>query len=528
VTLTDTLPSGVTFDSATPTQGTCSEASGTVECALGTIADAGSAGVEIKVTPQGAGDITNQATVTSELADRDSEDTSASAVTTVRAAADLSLTGSDSPDPVLAGEQLTYTLTAQNAGPQEATGVTLTDTLPAGVTFESATPTQGTCSETSGTVTCSLGALADEATTGVEIKVRRATPGTITNQAEVSSSAHDSDTGNNSVSIETTVDPAADLSLTKADAQDPVLAGELVTYTLTAHNSGPQDATGVTVTDTLPGSMTFDSATPSQGSCSESAGTVTCALGTLADEANATITIRALTSSTGTVTNEAAVSSELGDPNSGNNSASAETTVSATPVAYDRPLVAPRFQASLVPAYNECTTPNRFHGPPLGSQSCNPPAPRSSYLVNGNTMIGLVKLQTTEGTANPADDADLRITLSTTDVKNRTVLTDYTGELQGRVILRITDRANGLTGNNSATVSDSVYTFTVPCAATVGSAGSTCSLSTTADALAADTIREGKRTIWQLGEVHVMDGGADGDAETADNTVFLHEGLFIP
>ena len=81
--MTDTLPAGVTFESATPTQGTCSESSGTVTCALGTIANGANAGVEVKVTPQNPGTITNQAAVTSDLADPDSADASASESTTV-------------------------------------------------------------------------------------------------------------------------------------------------------------------------------------------------------------------------------------------------------------------------------------------------------------------------------------------------------------------------------------------------------------------------------------------------------------
>ena len=63
--LTDTLPAGVTFDSATPSQGTLLQSSGTVTCHLGTIASGANATVSIKVTPQAQGSITNQASVTS-------------------------------------------------------------------------------------------------------------------------------------------------------------------------------------------------------------------------------------------------------------------------------------------------------------------------------------------------------------------------------------------------------------------------------------------------------------------------------
>jgi hypothetical protein len=130
----------------------------------------------------------------------------------------------------------------------------------------------------------------------------------------------------------------------------------------------------------------------------------------------------------------------------------------------------------------------------------------------------------------PADEADVKITFQATDIRNKTGLTDYTGELQGRMLLRITDRLNGGTGKDSATVTDASYTFTVPCAATGGTAdiGATCSLDTTADAITPGTVTEIKRTIWQMQDVAVLDGGADGDAETAGNTVFLRQGIFVP
>ena len=180
--------------------------------------------------------------------------------------------------------------------------MTLTDTLPAGVTFESATPTQGSCSEASGTVTCALGTLADGATRErrdqgarrrppARSPTRRASPPTPTTRSPATTPPAPRRPSN----------AAADLSLTKTDSPDPVLAGELLTYTLTAHNAGPQDATGVTLTDTLPGGVTFDSATPSQGSCSQASGTVTCALGTIADEGTATIQILVRPSAPGTM-----------------------------------------------------------------------------------------------------------------------------------------------------------------------------------------------------------------------------------
>ena len=71
---------------------------------------------------------------------------------TFNGAHDLSLSKSSSPDPVLVGQPLTYTLSVENNGPANASGVTLTDELPAETSFNSATPSQGNCTETSGTV----------------------------------------------------------------------------------------------------------------------------------------------------------------------------------------------------------------------------------------------------------------------------------------------------------------------------------------------------------------------------------------
>jgi hypothetical protein len=81
-----------------------------------------------------------------------------------------------------------------------------------------------------------------------------------------------------------------------------------------------------------------------------------------------------------------------------------------------------------------------------------------------------------------------------------------------------------------ATVQDTPFKVTVPCAATADTTvGSTCSVNTTADAVAgAGAIKEGRRSIWQLGQARVNDGGADGVASTAPNTLFATQGVFVP
>jgi uncharacterized repeat protein (TIGR01451 family) len=247
---------------------------------------------------------------------------------TVESVADLSITKSASPDPVTPGSTLTYTLTAKNNGPADATNVIVTDTLPAGVTLVSATPSQGTCS---GGVTCNLGNLASgaSATITIEVTVDAATAcgATLSNLASVVSDVPDPDLTNNTASAATRVDCPADLSISKSAPSTQVTAGNDITYTLTVKNHGPSDATVVTATDILPEGVTLVSVTTTQGTCDV---TVTCNLGNLASGAIATITIVVTVdpaTPSGSITNTATVSGNETDPAPGNNEARAETPV---------------------------------------------------------------------------------------------------------------------------------------------------------------------------------------------------------
>jgi uncharacterized repeat protein (TIGR01451 family) len=119
-----------------------------------------------------------------------------------------------------------------------------------------------------------------------------------------------------------------DLMLTQSDTPDPVNVVNPLSYSLTVINNGPDDATGVTVTDLIPAGTTFQSASATQGSCSESVGTVTCALGNMLATGSATINI-ALTApfTTGSISNSATVSASETDPIPTNNASSEDTTV---------------------------------------------------------------------------------------------------------------------------------------------------------------------------------------------------------
>jgi len=128
--------------------------------------------------------------------------------------ANLAITKTASPNPGVTGANLTYRITVTNNGPSPATSVVVTDNLPSGINFVSATPTQGSCSGTT-TVTCTLGSMAKDAFAVINILVVPQAPGTLTNSASVTATESDSDPSDNSVSLQTTVNsPASGPSMT--------------------------------------------------------------------------------------------------------------------------------------------------------------------------------------------------------------------------------------------------------------------------------------------------------------------------
>jgi hypothetical protein len=88
---------------------------------------------------------------------------------------------------------------------------------------------------------------------------------------------------------------------------------------------------------------------------------------------------------------------------------------------------------------------------------------------------------------------------------------------------------NGAAQQTPATADDLPFPFNINCSATGSSESGACNVQTTADAVTADAVQEGKRAVWELGQVKVYDGGSDADADTTgDNTLFEVQGLFAP
>jgi uncharacterized repeat protein (TIGR01451 family) len=219
VSLTDAVPPNTTFASfAVPSGWTPSTPSvggtGTVTATNPSLAAGGTATFTLVVTV-GAGVaggtvITNTASATTSSTETSTGNNSATANTTVATvapptAADVSITKTSSAGAVQPGGQITYTITARNNGPATATGVSVSDSIPAGTMFVSAVPSQGSCVGTS-TVICTVGSLAPSGTATITLIVTApSTTGLVTNSASVASTSSDPASANNTATADVAV-----------------------------------------------------------------------------------------------------------------------------------------------------------------------------------------------------------------------------------------------------------------------------------------------------------------------------------
>jgi uncharacterized repeat protein (TIGR01451 family) len=172
-----------------------------------------STSVEIVVTTTLVTTLSNSTSVTADTGDPDLGDNNDSETTTVDPQpgpqANLSVTKVDALDPVTVGDNLVYTITVVNSGPDSAQNVVLTDDLPGSVVYVSGTPDQGSCSQLGGIVTCDLGEVQNGASTSVEIVVTPTIATTLTNNVSVAADTGDPDLGDNNDSELTDVELSA-------------------------------------------------------------------------------------------------------------------------------------------------------------------------------------------------------------------------------------------------------------------------------------------------------------------------------
>jgi uncharacterized repeat protein (TIGR01451 family) len=352
VTLLDHFTSNGTFslNNVTTTKGSCTVTpnpqvnDGTVTCSLGRLAANQNVLIHVDVGANTEQTVNDVAQVTTDSVDPDPSNNEADGTLNFAGVADLSITKVDSPDPVVAGTNLTYNITIMNSGPSTAVNVRASDLLSASLTIVSVSASGGgSCNAgIPGSVPteCTFSSLVNGASRTMTIVARvdsSVAAGTVlSNNASVTSDTADTNNLNNLAMTTTAVIASADMRITKTDAPDPVLAGANLTYVVSVANLGPSWARAVAVSDTLPAEVSFVSAVVGGGSgvCSALAGpptVVQCTLDDIADGATRDITIQTNVSASvpnGTlINNTAAVSSPTPDPVAGNNSATQQTTV---------------------------------------------------------------------------------------------------------------------------------------------------------------------------------------------------------
>ena len=291
VVITETLPANTIFDAVNSTPGWAetSPGSGVYEFALGTVPGGTSSSVDFAVqvdgTPVNGDFISNTANIADDGAngaDLDPLDNTATDSTPVVAAVDLVLTKDDGGVSVAPNGTVVYTLSYQNQGNLDATGVFITETIPSGATFDAANsdPAWLETVPGSGIYVFSIGSLNAGASGSVDFAVTVSSPVVAGLDALQNSATIDDDNLNgpesndlNNTAIDSTpIDAAPDLFVTIDDGEVSVDAGGLLSYSIDYGNLGPQDATNVILTETLPAGTSFDVASSDPGWVETSAG----------------------------------------------------------------------------------------------------------------------------------------------------------------------------------------------------------------------------------------------------------------
>jgi uncharacterized repeat protein (TIGR01451 family) len=288
--------------------------------------------------------LTQTFVVGSDVADSDSTNDSVAVLTAYDVPdADLAITAADTPDPAVPGDNITFSGTIANGGPDAGANAVVQIALDSRLRFVSFAPPAGFSCTTpavgaTGSIHCTNPSFANGGS-GAYTLVAQVDPallsgpsGSIAQTFTIGSDAHDANLPNNSAQTATAfLSPSvADVTITKSTAATTIAPGGTIAYTLTAHNNGPNAATGVAVTDALPASLLFQSLSAAAGfSCSTPAvgttGTIRCTAATLANGATATFTLvtSVASNAAGSIVNNATISANETDGTPANNGGAA-------------------------------------------------------------------------------------------------------------------------------------------------------------------------------------------------------------
>ena len=337
VAVSDPLPAGVT--SFVWSGNGQTDVSGALSDVIASLApgDSVTYTVTAQIDAAATGSLVNTVTVTA-ANDSNSANDSATDTDTLTPQADLALTKTVSNATPNVGDTITFLVTLTNLGPSFATGVTVQDSLPAGLTFVSDTPSQGTYNRISGQWTVGVVDPSTPRTLALVATVVSSLPQT--NTATISAADQfDPVTSNDTASV-TETPQQADLMVTKTVSDPTPNVGDTITFTVTVQDNGPNSATNVQVNDLLPTGLVYISNTASQGNYFANTGVWT--VGTVNNGAQATLTITAQVASPMPLINTATVTADQFDPNSGNNTQSVTETPQQADLAINKTVSDPK------------------------------------------------------------------------------------------------------------------------------------------------------------------------------------------
>jgi uncharacterized repeat protein (TIGR01451 family) len=376
ISVTFNLPSGATSASGSGTGWSCGVPSGSITCTSTTTLPASSSLPTLTISmnaPPDGGLASAGGSVTPTTSDPVNANNSIGVLVFVNAQADLQVVKSG-PNGVTAGQNVVYTVQVTNNGPSSANGVVVSDPTPANLTFVS---NSGACTSV---YPCSLGTLTSgqSATITSTYSTSPSFAGNVTNTASVSSSTVDPNNANDSSSKTTNVGAQADLSIGKSGPAN-ANAGSNISYTITFSNGGPSPATNVVISDPTPVGLAFLS---NSGACTTP---FPCSIGTLTSGQSGSITSTYTIPAnyTGvTIANTATISATENDPNSGDNSSTANTNVAQPADVF----ITKTGPTSASPGQNVTYTITVTNGGPAsaGGVTVSDPAPAGTTFVSNS------------------------------------------------------------------------------------------------------------------------------------------------
>jgi uncharacterized repeat protein (TIGR01451 family) len=245
---------------------------------------------------------------------------------------DLALTSAAPANPLPVGVASSYAYTVSNKGPFDATGVTVRLQLPSTAQQVSATASGGTCTVAAASVVCSFAVLRTAMSAAVTLTAVAPAVGSFSVVGTVTGDQPDADITNNTLTSKTTIAMVADDTV-QATGDATAQMGDAVNYTLRVSNAGPNTASATQLAFQLAAGITFGSVSSTRGTCTASAGTITCNLGDLPASSPVTVTVTGTASSAGAQKSTATLTTSATDLVSTNNTAAVTTVVAAVPSA---------------------------------------------------------------------------------------------------------------------------------------------------------------------------------------------------